>query len=147
MLIIKKNKAEGVFPASVLKTIQYIDEHHNKIEFGSFICPDTLLKVIKLKYKTTPTPDSFVYEAHRLVDDIHYIKEGSELISVVDHTSSKREAPYNQELDYELFRSNKSCFSKVNKDEIVTFSKGELHLTGINRDLSEVVKYVIKYPA
>jgi len=147
VLIIKKNEAEGMFPENILKTIKYIDEHHNKIEFGSFICPETLLKVIKLKYQTTPTSDSYVYEAHRLVDDIHYIKEGSESISIVDRESSKSESPYNHELDYELFRSNKSCFSQINADEIVVFSKDELHLTGIHSDINEVVKYVIKQPS
>lgn len=144
MKIIKAHEVVVKLDANVLKVIDYINSHHEEIDFGTFIHPETYLKVIKLKYQTTPASDRYVYEAHRLVDDIHYIKKGSEYISVVKVDSATSVEPYNKELDYELFSSNEAYFSQISEGEIAVFNKNELHLTGFHTEINEVVKYVIK---
>ena len=145
MLIVKPSEVNVRLPKIVRRAIKYIDDNHSNIDFGSFILPKTSLKIIKLQYKTASTTDSYIYENHHLVDDIHYIKEGSEYVSVVEPRHCKEVEPYNNVLDYQIFTTVEASFVKLNTGDVAIFSKQELHLTGVNNCAVAVVKYVIKH--
>ena len=144
MKIIKGNEIENELQGLVLEAIKYIDDNHETIELGSFFHKGTSLNIIKIAYETVVESVDYIYEAHYLVDDIHYIKEGEEYCSIAKREFSRLEKDYDSVNDYELFKSNDFDFSLVRSGDVVIFEKEELHLTGIHSKKSNVIKYVIK---
>lgn len=133
-------------PALIRTSIEYIIQHHNEIDDGVFYLPQSDLKVIKLNYVTEVSKESYVYESHNKIEDVHFIFSGDESVSIMQESECELTDEYNAEGDYTLYRCSDFSKIKLKALDIIIFSPEELHSTGIKNESESVIKYVIKLP-
>lgn len=142
----KFNENVSNIPEIIRISIEYIIQYHSEIDCGVFYLPETNLKVIKLNYATEISKESYVYESHNKVDDVHFIFSGDESVSIAQESECELTDAYNKEGDYTLYRSAEFHKIQLKESDIIIFSPADIHSTGIKNESDSVIKYVIKLP-
>ena len=128
---------------SLDKALYFISNTNlQSLDVGKYhIDSDDLFYIVD-EYKTKPS-DEGKLEAHKKYIDIHIVISGSELIGHVLLSNQKISRGYDVDNDYALYEGHCS-FVKLVPGSFVIIYPNDLHMPGVDENMVDVKKLVIK---
>ena len=120
---------------------------HLKVgEYKRMQLDDDLFSIEQV-YKTKPITEC-IYEAHQQYIDVHYILDGTEMISVANTKELTMDKSYDRKNDYALYRHPIQASSLIlSKGDIGIFFPNDAHMTSVEANKnSTIIKTVVKIP-